>query len=146
MAKVQNILHGEREHDVGFGRYRYSRNIYFFGPALRPFSGHHEGPESPGRNILETVFHRFARCVRGRARYHNDNYARISFSAARAIIPQVRLLFISLQYMRAERMSHVTEIALLVFFPLFSRPGAAGSSSKPGDGMMELALRPKMGT
>ena len=38
------------------------------------------------------------------------------------------------------------EIALPVSSPLFSLPGAAGSLWKPGDGMMELALRPKRGT
>jgi hypothetical protein len=38
------------------------------------------------------------------------------------------------------------EIALLVSCLLFSRPGAAGSLWKPGDGMMELVLHPKMGT
>jgi signal peptide peptidase len=43
-------------------------------------------------------------------------------------------------------LSHETEIALLVYSPLFSPPGAAGSLSKPGDGMMELAPRPRMGT
>ena len=37
------------------------------------------------------------------------------------------------------------EIALPVFFPLFSPPGAAGSSSKPGDGMMEFVRHPKRG-
>ena len=51
-----------------------------------------------------------------------------------------------LQYMRTERMPHDMEIALLVSCLLFSPPGAAGSLSKPGDGMMELVLRPRMGT
>lgn len=38
------------------------------------------------------------------------------------------------------------EIALPVSSPLFLPPGVAGSSSKPGDGMMVPKPLPKMGT
>ena len=144
MAKVQNILHGKWEHDAGLGRHRCSRNIYFFGPPLRPFSVHKGS--LPGRNLHQAVFHRFARCVRGRARNHDDNYARISFGSTRAIIPQVRQLsfntFITV-YCVLNGCPREMEIALLVSCPLSSPPGAAGSLSKPGDGMMEVVLRPK---
>jgi hypothetical protein len=147
MAKIQNILHGKWEHDAGLGGYCCSRNIYFFGPPLRPFPAHKGSPL--GRNIHQAVFHRFARCVRGRAGDHDGSHARISFGATRAIIPQVRqLLFQYFHYSICvlNGCSHGMEIALLVSCLLFSPPGAAGSLSKPGDGMMELVLRPKMGT
>lgn len=39
----------------------------------------------------------------------------------------------------------IMEIALLVSSPLYIPPGAAGSSSKPGDGLMAPILRPKVG-
>jgi hypothetical protein len=147
MAKVQNIFHGKWEHDAGLGRYRCSRNIYFFGPPLRPISVHKGSP--PGRKFHQAVFHRFTRCVRGRARNHDDNHARISFGATRAIIPQVRQLFFNTfitVYCVLNGGPREMEIALLVSCLLFSPPGAAASLSKPGDGMMELVLSPKMGT
>ena len=147
MAKIQNVLHGKWEHDAGLGRYCCSRDIYFFGPPLRPFPAHKDPPL--GRNIHQAVFHRFARCVRGRSSNHDGRHARISFGATRAIIPQVRpawFQYIHYSICVLNGCSHEMEIALLVSCLLFSPPGAAGSLSKPGDGMMELVLRPKMGT
>jgi hypothetical protein len=66
------------------------------------------------------------------------------FHAAQPALLYLRYARLSLRARRAD--AHEMEIALPVSSPLFSPPGVAASSSKPGDGMMELKPRPKMGT